>query len=124
MMFLILLNGFFVFDSDLRNYTILSDNTFLKTVSDETQVDIDTSQISNVQNKLDGSDSTTNVLGFFDAFTLVVDFIKFLFGFLLAFPTFLINATFLNLETKFFFFIPMFFTYMYSLFSWVRTGSD
>jgi len=122
--FLVVFNGLLMFS--FPQETFLDGNSFIQLVEGEQVIDVNNNEItSSVQNKLDGADgSTLNSFGIFDGFSLIIDFVKFLLGFLIALPVFLIKTNLFDFTFKFFFFIPMFIAYMYSLLSWVRTGGS
>jgi len=123
--FLVMFNGLLMF-SPYQDETFLgSDNSFIKLVSGEKQLNINNAPLSSVQSKLDGSGtSSLNSFGIFDGFSLIIDFVKFLLGFLVSLPYFLFQTNLFSFMFKFFFFIPIFIAYMYSLLGWIRSGGS
>ena len=123
--FLVVFNGLLMF-SPYSNDTFLgSNNSFIQLVSGQQEININNVPLSSVQSKLDGSaTSSLNTFGIFDGFSLIIDFIKFLLGFLLSLPYFLFHTNLFSFMFKFLFFIPIFIAYMYSLLGWIRSGGS
>ena len=123
--FLVVFNGLLMF-SPYSNETFLgSNNSFIQLVSGHEQININSVPLTSVQSKLDGSSNAVlNSFGIFDGFSLIIDFIKFLLGFLLSLPYFLFHTNLFPFMFKFLFFIPVFIAYMYSLLGWIRSGGS
>lgn len=125
--FLVILNAVLLFNPVTSQYAVLNeDNSFINSDSfNNYQLDNKDNLLENTHQEVSsGASTTVSSLGFIDTFKIVIDFIAFLFGFVVALPTFLFRFPEIDIMLKFMMFVPLFIAYTFVFLSWIRTGGN